>query len=122
MRKGSLFFSVVFSFVMLVFVFFLIWHIPSRANLNFQLADTEISLDTSHGRERKQQTEYDQVVAQLPLTQAELEEAQPLADEAVAKVAALKKERSALREEKKRLEEMLAGQSSDGTKEDSDHE
>ena len=122
MRKGSLFFSVVFSFVMLVFVFFLIWHIPSRANLNFQLADTEISLDTSHGRERKQQTEYDQVVAQLPLTQAELEEALPLADEAVAKVAALKKERSALREEKKRLEEMLAGQSSDGTKEDSDHE
>lgn len=122
MRKGSLFFSVVFSFVMLVFVFFLIWHIPSRANLNFQLADTEISLDTSHGRERKQQTEYDQVVAQLPLTQAELEEAQPLADEAVAKVAALKKERSALREEKKRLEEMLAGQSSDGTKEESDHE
>ncbi len=122
MKKGSMFFSVVFSFVMLVFVFFLIWQIPSRANLNFQLVDTEVSLDTSHGRERKQQAEYDQVVAQLPLTQAELEEAQPLAEEAVAKVAALKEERSALREEKKRLEEMLAGQSSDGTKEESDHE
>ena len=122
MKKGSLIFSVFFTFVMLVFVLFLTWHIPSRANLDFQLGDTDESLKTSYGRERKQQAEYDQVVAQLPLTKAELEEAQPLADEAAAKVTALKEQRSALREEKQRLEEMLAGQSPDDAKEDSSHE
>ncbi len=95
----------VFTCVMLVFCLFLGWYIPSRGELDFQLADIELSLETSYGREKKQQFEYDEVTAELPLTRAELAETQPLADEAAAAVTALKEERKTLRAEKKALEE-----------------
>ncbi len=95
----------VLTCVMLVFCLFLGWYIPSRGELDFQLADIELSLETSYGREKKQQFEYDEVTAELPLTRAELAETQPLADEAEAAVTALKEERKALRAEKKALEE-----------------
>ncbi len=94
----------VFACIMLVFCLFLGWYIPSRGELDFQLADIELSLETSYGREKKQQYEYDEVTAELPLTRAELTETQPLADEAAAVVTALKEERKTLRAEKAALE------------------
>ncbi len=92
-----------FVAVMLLFCLFLTWYIPTRSQLDFQLSDLELSLETSRGRERKQQYEYDQVVAELPVTKAELAEAQPLADAAKAEVKALREERNALREKKQAL-------------------
>ena len=98
-----------FALVMLAFCLFLCAWIPVRAQLDFQLADTALSLETSRGRERKQQAEYDQVQRELPQIRAELEETLPMAEEAARRVASLKTERKALRAEKKEIEETLAG-------------
>ncbi len=108
----------VFTAVMLAFCFFMASWVLVRSDLDFQLADVELSLETSYGRERKQQYEYDQAAAELPLTEAELAETQPLADEASGTVTALKAERKALRQEKKDLEAALeAAQAGEGSHE-----
>ncbi len=107
MEKGDRALMWVFACVMLVFCFFLSWYVLSRGEMDFRLADIELSLETSYGRERKQQYEYDEVTEKLPLTRAELEETKPLAEEAEAAVRALKEERKALREEKATLEAAL---------------
>ncbi len=101
-----------FTAVLALFCLFLVWFVPTRAGLDFQLADIDKSLETSYGRERKQQYEFDQVTAELPLVRAELAETQPLADAAEETDAALKAERRALRAEKAELEAQLeeAGQ------------
>ena len=75
-----------------------------RAGLDASLDDTARSLETSRGRERKQQYEYDEVSAQLPLAREELAEIQPLAAEAAEAVSRLKEERKALRSALKALE------------------
>ncbi len=108
----------VVTVVMLLFCLFLIAYLPLRADLDFQLTDVELSLETSRGRERKQQAEYDEVTEQLPLTRAELTEARALADEAAAEVTALKEERKALRAEKRELE-AAAENSGDAGREES---
>ena len=97
----------VFTGMLLVFCLFLVWFIPTRAELDFSMADTGLSLETSYGRERKQQFEYDEVTAALPLTRTELEETQPLADAAADTVAQLKEERKQLRREKEELAALL---------------
>ena len=51
---------------MLLFVVFLIWYLPSVGQRRFMLEDVRKSLETSQGRERKQQYEYDETVAALP--------------------------------------------------------
>ncbi len=107
MEKGDRALMWAFTCVMLVFCLFLGWYVPSRGDLDFRLADIELSLETSYGREKKQQYEYDEVTVKLPLTRAELEETKPLAEEAEAAVKALKEERKALREEKAALEAAL---------------
>ena len=66
-------FRAAFVAVMLVLVAELIWWAPAQYNLHFQTADVALSLETSRQREAKQQYEYDLVVAELPLTKAELE-------------------------------------------------
>ena len=76
----------------------------ARENLDFQLEDTARSLETSQGRERKQQYEYEQAEAELPLVQAELAETEPLAAAAREAVTALKEERKTLRQLKKEKE------------------
>ena len=55
------------------------------------------------GRERKQQAEYDETVASIPLVEAELEQVLPQTAAAKAEGKALKTERKALRSEKKEL-------------------
>lgn len=103
-RKKNAPWIIVFTAVMLAFCLFMVWYVPARSDLEFRLRDVSASLETSRGRERKQRFEYDEVTEKLPKTRAELAETQPLADEAKAKVAELKNERKALREEKERLE------------------
>lgn len=95
---------VLFSIVMLICVLFVAWYLPSVGNLRFRLEDVRKSLETSQGRERKQQHEYDDTVAAIPETEAELEQILPLTEAAKEEVKALKEERKQLRKEKKELE------------------
>ena len=106
-RKGRILVWL-FAAVMLFFSLFLCMWTVVRADLDFRLEDTEISLETSRGRERKQTLEYEQVQKELPAVRAELEEMQPLADASAERVRALKETRKTLREEKKTLEETAA--------------
>ena len=97
-----------FIAVLLVFSMAMAAFTTARSSLDFGLEDTARSLETSRGRERKQQYEYDEAARQLPLTRAELEEVQPQADAAAEEVRQLKEQRKALRAEKKALEEKAA--------------
>lgn len=103
MKKTSIL-AVTFTFVMLICVLFVIWYLPSVSQRLFQLQDIQKSLETSLGRERKQQSEYDETVSSIPVVEAELEQVLPQTEAAKAEVKALKKERKALRSEKKELE------------------
>ncbi|MCR5567396.1 MAG: hypothetical protein K6F61_11130 [Clostridiales bacterium] len=101
--KRRQFLPVLFSLVMLICVLFLIWYLPSLGERRFRLEDIQKSIETSLGRERKQQHEYDETVAAIPLTEAELERVAPQAKEAQKEVRELKKERKNLRKERKEL-------------------
>ena len=103
MKKGSAY-AVLFTVIMLICVLFIVWYLPAVSQRRFQLEDTQKSLETSLGRERKQQSEYDETVAALPEVEAELERVLPLTEAAKEEVKSLKKERKALRKEKKELE------------------
>ena len=103
MKKGSAY-AVFFTVIMLICVLFIVWYLPAVSQRRFQLEDTQKSLETSLGRERKQQSEYDETVAALPEVEAELERVLPLTEVAKEEVKSLKKERKALRKEKKELE------------------
>ena len=96
-----------FALVMLLFSLAMMLWVPLRARLDAQLADTRLSLETSQGRERKHQIEYDQVTEELPKV-AELAEVQPRADAAAEEVQRLKEIRRELRERKKALEQEAA--------------
>lgn len=109
---------VIFTVVMLVFVLFLIWYLPAAGQRRFQLEDVRNSLELSRGQERKQQYEYENTIASIPETKAELENLLPRVQAAENEVDELKKERSRLRDEKKTLEESLAS----GSGEVSDNE
>lgn len=97
----------VFACVMLVFVLFMLWYVPSVSSRRFELADAELSLETSRGRERKQQYEYDQAAAGFDPVREELAQIRPRTDAATQKVDELKALRKELREEKKTLEARL---------------
>ena len=117
MRKKPIL-PVLFTVIMLVCVLFVIWYIPSVSARRFQLEDVQKSLETSRGRERKQQAEYEETVAALPEAEAELELLKPQMEAAQEEVKNLKAERKKLREEKKELEESAPDQSG----EESNHE
>ncbi len=91
----------IFTAVMLIFCLGLAGWTVLRTRTDFQLEDLTRSLETSRGRERKQQQEYDEAAAQLPLVLEELAAAEPKAEKAKAEVKELKQERNRLREEKK---------------------
>ena len=103
MKKGSAY-AMFFTVIMLICVLFIVWYLPAVSQRRFQLEDTQKSLETSLGRERKQQSEYDETVAALPEVEAELDRVLPLTEVAKEEVKSLKKERKALRKEKKELE------------------
>lgn len=117
MKRRS-FLPVLFSIVMLICVLFHLWYIPAVTNRTFVLNDVQKQLETSRGRERKQQFEYDETVAAIPEAEAELERILPLSEAAQQEVKALKKERKKLRNEKKELQ----GTDSSENPEVTDHE
>lgn len=93
-------------FVVLMFIFsaFMAWYLPSSSSLRSRIAETERNLETSRGRENKQQDEYDKALEELPLVQSELEIIQPQAEAAAQTAADLKSRRKELREQKQELE------------------
>lgn len=92
-----------------IFTLFMIWYIPSMSSLAAKTEETRQSLETSRGRENKQQSEYDKAMEELPLVREQLLEITPLAEQAEETVAMLKARRKELRAEKSELEQQLAG-------------
>lgn len=104
MKKKISFPGILAIAVLLSFSLFMVWFVPSFSSVRVQLQQVKQDLETSRGRERKQQEEYDSAVEELPLVEQELDIKNPLADEAEQKLAALKARRKELRAEKKSLE------------------
>ena len=117
MKKDSIL-AVTFTFVMLICVVFIVWYLPAVSQRHFQLDDIQKSLETSLGRERKQQSEYDETVSSIPLVEAELEQVLPQTEAAKIEVKALKKERKALRNKKKELENAVSSDPQEVTNDD----
>ena len=107
MNTFSRCFTVFFVIIMMISCLWLIVWVPLNAYLDFRLSEAAMDLETSQGRKRKQDFEYNQVVEAIPLTRQELDEAQPRADSLLQEVTDLKASRKELRAEKKRLEELL---------------
>lgn len=107
MQRMPGWFRAVFAAVMFFTCAVLCWYAASQYELRFQIADLSLSLDTSRQREVKQQYEYDQVVVQLPLTQAEVDQQEPLAAAAQAAEKELRAQRKALRAENAELTAQL---------------
>lgn len=105
--KQRQWFAGLFTVVMLACVVFLAWYIPAVSDRAFRLEDIKKSLETSQGRERKQQFEYDKVVAEIPEIQAELDLIRPQTEAAQQEAATLKAEKKKLRSEKKDLQKQL---------------
>ena len=120
MKKHIPVFTVCCVLFLFVFAAFIAWYLPSMSSVYASIDETRRSLDTSRGRENKQQSEYDKAVEELPQVQAQLEEQTPLAAQAEEQVNALKARRKELRAEKKELEQMISG--NDAAQEDIDHE
>ena len=98
-------FSMFFSLVMLFCVLAWIVYLPLSSLWHNRLNDLTLSLETSEGRERKQEHEYEEVLAELPQAEQQLAEIQPQADEALNTVAALKARRKELREAVRALQQ-----------------
>ena len=113
MKQRNWFFTL-FTAVMLCTILVLVWYLPSVSVRTFQLRDLQLSLETSQGRERKQQYEYDKVVSEIPALQAEIDAVLPRTEAAEQEVADLKAERKKLRNEKKKLEKQLSGGDQEG--------
>lgn len=107
MQRMPGWFKAVFVAVMFLTCAVLAWYAVSQYELRFQIADLTLSLDTSRQREVKQQYEYDQVVAQLPLVRAQVADMEPIATAAVAIEDDLRKQRKTLRAENAALTDQL---------------
>lgn len=73
-----------------------------------EISQVAANLEAVHGRLRKQQLEYDQVLAELPVVLAEAAALQPEADAAYEAEQALRQQRRELREENAALADELA--------------
>ncbi len=87
----------------------LVWSAARQSAFSRVLPDLEVQLNTSRGRERKQQAEYDEVSAALPLVEQELAEVQPQADAAAAQEADLRAQRKERRAQAQEAQQALAG-------------
>ncbi len=104
MKKRHSYFSICCVVFFLLFSVFMAWYLPSMSSVRSKADETRRNLETSIGREGKQQDEYDRAVAELPLVLEELKEKEPLAEEAEQTVANLKARKKELAAEKKKLE------------------
>ena len=114
MKKRHSLFPVLFTSVMLICVLFMIWYLPALNERLFALQDVGQSIETSQGRERKQQYEYDETVAAIPEIEAELERVVPLEEAISMEVQELKNIRKELRQQKKDLEALLNASEEEG--------
>ena len=114
MNTSARWFTILFVVIMAVTCLWIIVWVPVNALLDFRLSEAAMDLETSQGRERKQDYEYAQVSETLPLTQQELAEAGPRAELLLEEVTELKARRKELRAEKKRLEELLDASKQEG--------
>ena len=103
MKKNGL--LVCFVIIMFIVVAFVAWYLPALGKVRFQIEETEKSLETSLGREKKQSYELGKTIACIPVVRMKLDLVSPLADAAHEEVVSLKSERKTLRSEKKELEE-----------------
>ena len=110
MKRQKSIFPSFFILIMLFCVLFIAWYLPAVSALRFRISDQQISLETSQGRERKQQHEYDEAVSALAEAKDELERISPQADEAADTKKVLKEERKSLRAELKELEQKQTGE------------
>ena len=100
-------FRALFVAAMLLICALLAFFAVEQVRLRAEIADLTISLDTSRGREARQNHEYDEVVAALPVARAELERVQPLADAAKAEENVLRQQRKDIRAENAALQEQI---------------
>ncbi len=104
MKKRTSVFVIFCTVFFFSFSAFMAWFIPSYSSVRSKINETYQMLDMSRGREAKQQAEYDSAVTEFSLKLAELEELNPLADEAEEALAGLKARRKELRLQKQELE------------------
>ena len=117
MKQRRSLLPVLFSALLFIFVLFVVWYIPSVGSLKYKLSDIDKSLETSYGRERKQQYEYDETFSQIPEIREELKLLSPQTEAAQNEVSELKDQRKKLRERKKELQAVL---DSSGVKEENE--
>ena len=96
-----------FIAVMLAVCMLLACFAVDQVRLRAQIADLTLSLETSRGREARQNHEYDEAVAALPLVQEELARVAPLAEEAKAQESDLRQQRKDIRAENAALQERI---------------
>ncbi len=84
------------------------WTILRNAAIREDITQVTANLDAVRQRLKKQQVEYAQVQADLPVTLAELEALQPQADEAYARAQALRQQRKELRAANAEQQEQIA--------------
>ena len=106
-QPGSGWFRGLFVAVMLVVCVLLAGFSVDQVRLRAQVDDLTLSLETSRGREARQNHEYDEAVAALPQVQAELERVAPLAEAAKAEEQRLRQERKDIRAENAALQEKI---------------
>lgn len=96
-------FRALFVAVMLLTCAMVVTQVIRQVQLQDQIADLQLKVETTQKRLAKQQMEYDAYTAELPVVLAELETAEPAAAEAAAKADALKEQRKQLRAENAEL-------------------
>lgn len=106
-RRVSGCFRGLFVTVMLLVCVALASFAVDQVRLRAQIADLTLSLETSRGREARQNHEYDVAVAALPLAQEELARVAPLAEAAQAQEKELRQQRKDIRAENAALQEQI---------------
>ena len=106
--KGSGLFRALAVAVLLAAAVSAAWYGTAQYRLRAQIDDLTRSVQTSRQRERKQTYEYDQVVAQIPLTEASITDIRPFAEAALATRSDLREQRRTLREHIAETEAALA--------------
>ncbi|MBQ8537621.1 MAG: hypothetical protein IJ461_09500 [Clostridia bacterium] len=96
--------SILFALIMLVCLFLTVMSLVELNALNAQYLDTYEHLEIIEGKIRRQQMEYDQIVAELPLTRESNQALLPQAEAALAQEKDLKAQRRALRREIEKLQ------------------
>ena len=98
----------VFVAVMLLVCAWLAFFAVDQARLKAQIADLTLSLETSRGREARQNHEYDEAITALPLAREELAKMEPLAQVAKERETELRQQRKDIRAENAALEAQIA--------------